>query len=103
MAYHKVKGEMVPITWSIMDHFKKFKKYHVCRAYTVWKNENKKKFKERKEIPVDEELHLIVEDTHEPIVTPEEFKKVQEIIESKKNGATCNETCKTHIQWFDQM
>ena len=39
---------------------------------------------EKHQIAVDEELHVIVEDTHEPIVTPQEFKKVQDLLLKKR-------------------
>ena len=84
MAYHKVKGEMVPITWSKSTISRSLKNITYAGHTRFGKTKIKKMKGEKYQIPVDEELHLIVEDTHEPIVTPEEFKKVQEIMNRKR-------------------
>ena len=84
MAYHKVKGEMVPITWSKSTISRSLKNITYAGHTRFGKTKVKQMKDEKHQIPVDEELHLIVEDTHEPIVTPEEFKKVQEIMNRKR-------------------
>ena len=84
MAYHKVKGEMVPITWSKSTISRSLKNITYAGHTRFGKTKIKKMKGEKYQTPVDEELHLIVEDTHEPIVTPEEFKKVQEIMNRKR-------------------
>ena len=103
LAYHKVKGQMVPITWSKSTISRSLQNITYAGHTLFGKTKLKKTKGVKTQVAVDEEFHILVEDTHEAIVTPEEFKQVQEIMKKKRNSTTCNETCKAHFQWIDQV
>jgi site-specific DNA recombinase len=85
LAYRKVKGEMVPITWSKSTVARSLKNV-VYAGHTLFGKTKLKKIKGKKEqIAVNEEFHILVEDTHEAIVTPEEWNTVQELISKKRS------------------
>lgn len=84
LAYHKVKGEMVPITWGKSTIARSLKNV-VYAGHTLFGKTKLKKIKGKKEqIKNEEEHHILVRDTHEPIVSDEEWDKVQEMMDKKR-------------------
>jgi site-specific DNA recombinase len=84
LAYHKVKGEMVPITWGKSTVSRSLKNV-VYAGHTLFGKTKLKKIKGKKEqIKNDEEHHILVRDTHQAIVTNEEWNKVQEMMDKKR-------------------
>jgi site-specific DNA recombinase len=85
-AYHKVKGEFVPITWSKSTIARSLKNIAYAGHTIFGKTKLKKVNSKREIIAVDEEDQIIVKDTHakEAIVTQEEWDQVQEMITKKR-------------------
>jgi site-specific DNA recombinase len=85
-AYHKVKGEFVPITWSKSTIARSLKNIAYA-GHTIFGKTKLKKINSKREIiAVDEEDQIIVKDTHpnEAIVTQEEWDQVQKMITKKR-------------------
>lgn len=83
-AYHKKKGEKVACTWTKSTVARSLKNI-VYAGHTVFgKTKLKKLNGEKYKVPVDEEEQIFVENTHEAIVTPEEFEQVQKMIAKKR-------------------
>jgi site-specific DNA recombinase len=84
LAYHKVKGEMVPITWGKSTIARCLKKV-VYAGHSLFGKTKLKKIRGKKEqIKTEEEDHIFVRDTHEAIVTDEEWNMVQEMMDKKR-------------------
>lgn len=84
LVYYKRKGEMVPVSWSKSTIARSLKNItyvgHTLFGKTKLKKIKGKKTKEK----VDEEFHILVQGTHDPIITPEEWDRVQEIMNKKR-------------------
>jgi site-specific DNA recombinase len=84
-AYHKKKGEMVPITFS-KSTISRMLKNIAYAGHTLYGKTKLKKIKGKKEkILNDEEFHILVKDTHDCIVTEKEWEEVQKLITKKRN------------------
>lgn len=84
IAFHKVKGEMIPITWSKSTISRSLQNIAYV-GHTLYGKTKLKKIKGKKEqIPTDQDQQVFVENTHDPIVTEEEWKQVQKLISSKR-------------------
>jgi site-specific DNA recombinase len=85
LAYHKKKGELVPITWSKSTIARSLKNIAYA-GHTLFGKTKLKKIKGKKEvIKTEEEVHILIEDTHESIVNKEEWELVQQMITKKRN------------------
>lgn len=83
LAYHKKKGEMVPITWSKSTIARSLKNV-VYAGHTLF---GKTKINGRKEqVKNEEENFILIKDTHptEAIITQEEWELVQNIMNKKR-------------------
>jgi site-specific DNA recombinase len=84
LAHHKVKGEMVPITWGKSTVARSLKNV-IYAGHTLFGKTKLKKIKGKKEqIKNDEEFHILVKHTHAPIVSDEEWDRVQELMNKKR-------------------
>jgi DNA invertase Pin-like site-specific DNA recombinase len=81
LAYHKVKGEMVPITWSKSTIARSLKNV-VYRGHTLFGKTKINGMKEQ--VKNEEENILLIENTHEAIITQEEWELVQSIMNKKR-------------------
>jgi DNA invertase Pin-like site-specific DNA recombinase len=87
LAYHKVKGEMVPVNWSSSTVSRMLNNIAYV-GHTVYGKTTVQKIQgKRTQIEVPEEEQIIVKDTHkdERIITEEEWNKVQTIMSKKRN------------------
>lgn len=84
LAHHKVKGEMVPVTWgkSTVSRVLQNITYagHTLFGKTKMKSVKGKKVK----VPNEEEFQILVKNTHEPIVSEEDWEKVQALMKSRR-------------------
>jgi DNA invertase Pin-like site-specific DNA recombinase len=83
-AYHKVKGEMVPITWSKSTVARSLKNVTYAGHTLFGKTKVKKIQGKREQIATDEESQILIEDTHEPYVSKEEWNQIQQIMNKKR-------------------
>lgn len=84
IAYHKVKGEMVPINWSASTISRSLNNIAYV-GHTVYGKTKVQKIKgKRVQIEVPEEEQILIEHTHEAIVTQEEWDKVKAIMSKKR-------------------
>jgi DNA invertase Pin-like site-specific DNA recombinase len=84
-AYHKLKGEMVPVQWSKSTVSRSLNNIAYVGHTQYGKTTTKKIAGKKQVVAVDEEQQILIENTHEKIVSPEEWDKVQAIMKKKRN------------------
>jgi len=84
IAYHKVKGEMVPINWSASTISRSLNNIAYVGHTSYGKTKVQKIKGKRVQVDVPEEEQLLIENTHEAIVTQEEWDKVKAIMSKKR-------------------
>jgi site-specific DNA recombinase len=83
LAYHKVKGEMVPVNWS-KSTVSRMMHNIAYLGHTLYGKTKLQKIKGvRHQIEVEEDQQILVRDTHQPIVSKELWDKVHAIMKKK--------------------
>ena len=84
LAYHKVKGEMIPINWSKSTISRSLNNIAYV-GHTVYGKTKVQKVKgKRTQVEVPEEEQIVFKNSHEGIITQEEWDKVQAIMRKKR-------------------
>jgi len=84
LAYQKIKGELVPITWGKSTIARSLKNI-LYVGHTVFGKTKVQRIKgKRVQVDVPEEEQILIENTHEGIITQEEWDKVQQIMNKKR-------------------
>ena len=83
-AYHKSKGEMVPVKWSKSTVSRSLNNIAYVGHTLYGKTIVKKVAGKRQQIDVAKDQQILIENTHEAIVTPEEWEQMQAIMRKKR-------------------
>lgn len=83
IAYHKVKGEKVLVTWGKSTIARALKNVHYTGDTLFGKTKTKKVKGKKQKIATDEDQQILVKDTHEAIVSKELFQAVQDLMKKR--------------------
>jgi site-specific DNA recombinase len=84
IAYHKKKGEMIPVNWSKSTVSRMLNNIAYV-GHTLYGKTKVQKIKgKRQQIEVEEDQQILIENTHEAIITQETWNKVKEIMKEKR-------------------